>query len=171
MDHSILPRTFEEYKKAPSTKLDCLVQILRHHISRPGLNYFDVNTLGEKAKPFDPRTDVSETIGPVPPLDPNMPPEKIIIYFSWPFMRELITNVLAWNNISAAFLDGSKSPTQRTKLIDEFNARELHKGDDGQPSQVMFISSVGTTGINLPRATVIILFVSAYPLSQTGSAC
>lgn len=159
INRGMTPRNEECYKSAPSTKIDTLIEIIKYHIERPGLPYFDTSKLGNRAKGFNPETDLIESHGDAPQEDPGMPCEKILIYFSWPFMRNFLTTVFGWNGIEITFLDGSLSHTQRTKVISEFNRAEPHLNEQGKRSQVLFISNVATTGINLPRATIVIMMV------------
>ena len=74
-------------------------------------------------------------------------------------MKPYFSSVLKLHGIEASFLDGSSPPTKRVSLIEEFNSEEPHISENGEPSQVMFISNVASTGINLPRATVLIMLV------------
>ncbi|KAJ9091152.1 hypothetical protein QFC21_007314 [Naganishia friedmannii] len=100
----------------------------------------------------------------------GLPPSlqrKIIIYCCWPSHYSYIAYCFAKANLSFATLTGSTSKTQRQGIIDAIqsdNDHEVHCDIKDLPasaiglakSRITLISDVGTEGITLTRASVII---------------
>lgn len=156
----MVPISEEEYNKDRSTKLDALVDIIKYHSAGQGLPQYDCSRFEGRLLPIVETEDVFTTSGHTPEHDPNQPEEKLVCYFAWPFMKVLIKRVLKWSGFSAAYIDGKTSQQNRTKILEEFNQPGPHTADDGSKTNILFISNVATTGINLPRGTIVIMLVS-----------
>ncbi|KDQ05768.1 hypothetical protein BOTBODRAFT_122291 [Botryobasidium botryosum FD-172 SS1] len=142
-----VPSTLEEYRANPSSKLDVLVFLLRHHLQRDdnGPVHFD-----EDGKITDD--------GKAPPLARGQvaaQETKILL------TRDVsLSQVLALHGIGVCSIDGKTPQAERTKILQAFNALEAHVVD-GLPCRVLVVSQVGSTGLNIARANIVMLFVSS----------
>jgi SNF2 family DNA or RNA helicase len=159
------PSTLAEYNANPSTKLDALIAIVSHHSTQPGLKPFEpeeATLYKDKSSGTVSPVEIVRSVGRIPDEDPNMPREKIIIYSAWPFLKKLLTSVLALHDFPVATIDGTTTPEKRSKIIHDFQQNGAHKSTDGsnRESHILLLSAVAGTGINLPRATIVIFLVS-----------
>lgn len=90
----------------------------------------------------------------------RQPPVKGLLGYLWPKWKEPLKSVLAAHGIYAAWVDGGTKLEDRTRIFADFNKEELHLSDEGIPTGLLAISSVGTVGLNLSRGTYIFQIVS-----------
>lgn len=172
MDASILT-DYDQYSQVPSCKIESLVEILRHHLVtdgasgvRPSRQILDASSPGASSQV----TPVSP-MAPQPRPDINRTPDKVIVYsffassFSLikmvsratqtdvtaPNMRSL--QVLEQNDIKVLSIHGGKKQQERVALLEEFKS----SGRDGP--RVLLISNVGSVGLNIAFANVLIIVV------------
>lgn len=172
MDASILT-DYDQYSQVPSCKIESLVEILRHHLAtdgasgvRPSRQILDASSPGASSQV----TPVSP-MAPQPRPDINRTPDKVIVYsffassFSLikmvsratqtdvtaPNMRSL--QVLEQNDIKVLSIHGGKKQQERVALLEEFKS----SGRDGP--RVLLISNVGSVGLNIAFANVLIIVV------------
>lgn len=89
-------------------------------------------------------------------------PDKIVIFAAWPSSNEQILDVLSVYGIrNVVTVNGKMSPKARKAAVDQF------KMPDGP--RIMILSGVGTTGLNLQIAHILIIVVSLlnFVLNQT----
>ncbi|KAG0693518.1 hypothetical protein DFH29DRAFT_1007225 [Suillus ampliporus] len=80
----------------------------------------------------------------VPPVD------EILVYMEFPMMAPLLVSVFKLHNIEPLTLHGGHTVDERNSIINQFNT---------DPSaRVLLFSSVGTVGLNLTVASIVILF-------------
>ncbi|KAG8737755.1 hypothetical protein FRC10_007832 [Ceratobasidium sp. 414] len=83
--------------------------------------------------------------------DPSEKPRKILMFIMYEVHREIIKTVLSLRGRRCLVYDGNMSTRIREQVVAQFEK------DDGV--RIMLISNVGTTGLNLTTASVVI-FVS-----------
>ncbi|KAG5634213.1 hypothetical protein H0H81_002857 [Sphagnurus paluster] len=95
-------------------------------------------------------------------LFPAIPPhedgkqktDKILIYQEFPSLTPLLRNILKLYGVESLSIDGQMSFQERTKVVWQFCK--------GVKCRVLIISSVGTTGLNLTIANIIIFLVQPW---------
>ncbi|KAJ3494060.1 hypothetical protein NLJ89_g10889 [Agrocybe chaxingu] len=126
---------WEEHK---STKFDICARICKHLLTRddaPPMTFED----GKVSFPPIP----SAAPGEIVPQD-----TKILIYQEFPSLGPLLRQVLDFQELLHLFIDGQTSFQRRAAIVAEFLS---------DPKQrILIVSSVGSSGLNLSRANVII---------------
>jgi hypothetical protein len=89
------PKDLETYQMERSTKLDMLIRILQYHLAKPNREYYNPDKDPEAkdlALPLNIEEDVRHNNGYIPDEQTchEMPPEKILIYYAWPFTKSCI---------------------------------------------------------------------------------
>ncbi|GLB33117.1 putative helicase [Lyophyllum shimeji] len=130
--------TLTEWEEKKSTKFDTCARMCRHILTR------------DDAPPmiFENGVVVYPDI-PLPKPGENILREtKILIYQEFPSLGPLLRNVLELYGIRCMFIDGQTSLNKRAQIVDKFR---------NDPSlRVLIVSSVGSTGLNLTAASVVI---------------
>ncbi|KAJ7571901.1 P-loop containing nucleoside triphosphate hydrolase protein, partial [Mycena floridula] len=169
------PKTKEQWDEHPSKKLDVLAQILRHHLdkdNRHALVYDTENHVFSEPEyaPIDPSLEqsppdrTSAESNPVPPAilhDTSVPtsetaPDKIVIYSAWPSSYDKIITAMRCNGITEPILEleGSMPEKARNAVIAQFN--------DPKGPRILLISNVGSVGLNLQIACVLVILDSLW---------
>ncbi|KAF8074473.1 P-loop containing nucleoside triphosphate hydrolase protein [Lyophyllum atratum] len=133
-------RSLAEWLPVKSTKMEVTAQVCKHYLRDDSVG------------------DVEFVDGhPVFPDIPDIPPDRvqqkrrIIIYAEFSSMAPLLQNVLRLHGIESLALNGKTSIENRNKHV-----RNLY--DDKHPARVLIFSSVGSAGLNLAIADVLIFF-------------
>ncbi|KAF7965457.1 hypothetical protein HWV62_43479 [Athelia sp. TMB] len=82
--------------------------------------------------------------------DPNLPPDRMVVYSAFPSSNPVITTVLDLYGIEYAIYNGSMSDTARLKSLAAFK-------DEKAGPRVLLLSNVGSVGLNLDFANVLII--------------
>ncbi|TFK19678.1 hypothetical protein FA15DRAFT_601103 [Coprinopsis marcescibilis] len=127
--------TLEEWEDRKSSKIDCLVRMVQHILTRDDMPPV---TFENGVPVFDPA-----------PGSPTFTRDvKILIYQEFPSFIPLVRNVFELYGIQVLCINGRTSYDDRSKIITKFNL-------DPEP-RVLIFSRVGSTGLNLSRANIII---------------
>ncbi|KAF5339073.1 hypothetical protein D9758_016463 [Tetrapyrgos nigripes] len=132
--------SIEEWEKVQSTKMTVTAQVAAYYLQRDDV--LDVTFEGKKPNFPD-----------LPPLLPGVQPtrtRRILIYAEFPSVAPLLQNILLLYGVKSLRIDGSMSFRQRDIIVAEF----ILSGD----IRVFIFSSVGSAGLNLSIADVIIYF-------------
>ncbi|KDQ05986.1 hypothetical protein BOTBODRAFT_182028 [Botryobasidium botryosum FD-172 SS1] len=81
---------------------------------------------------------------------------KVLIFVNFTSYVTLISKILHLMGIPCSTLTGKVPAAKRARLLKEFNADGPHPSDQNEPSYVMVMSSVGATGLNVARASVLV---------------
>lgn len=163
-------QTIEDWEKKKSTKMDIcarLCQYLLRQDNLPEIRFEDGNPV------FDP---------PPPPPNQDHPPSqetRILIYQEFPSLCRLLRNVsfsmgtmhsylmlyllkvLSLYGVDSLFIDGHMSFDKRDEIVNRFHEK-------GAP-RVFIFSSVGSAGLNLSLAHIVIFLVSLINTRQETS--
>ncbi|KIK51761.1 hypothetical protein GYMLUDRAFT_251819 [Collybiopsis luxurians FD-317 M1] len=132
--------TMDEWKPIKSTKMDTCAQICAYYLYHDDVP--DVEFAN--GKPVFGRVDrFSADRG-------HTRKRKILIYSEFPSMTSLLRKVLSLYNVKTLAIDGNVSFERRAQTVAEF-----HESND---ARVFIFSSVGTAGLNLAIADVVIFF-------------
>ncbi|KAJ3803777.1 P-loop containing nucleoside triphosphate hydrolase protein [Lentinula aff. lateritia] len=126
----------DQWNRIKSTKMDVCAQICQHYLLRDDVP--DVEFIN--GKPVFPKLKPSK----------GMKTRKILIYSEFPSMTSLLVKVLKIYAVECLTIDGNDSFDNRANVIAAFQ-------QDGGP-RVLIFSSVGTVGLNLSIADVVIFF-------------
>ncbi|KAF5347355.1 hypothetical protein D9756_010004 [Leucocoprinus leucothites] len=134
---SLLPsfKSLDEWRPVKSTKMDICAKICAHYLQDDRVN--DVT--------FDEGRPIFPAIPNAYKANPQRS-RRIIIYAEFPSMAPLLQN--AFHSLS---INGKIPFVERDKRVKEFY-------DDGNPNRVLVFSSVGSAGLNLAIADVVIFF-------------
>ncbi|KAF6745335.1 P-loop containing nucleoside triphosphate hydrolase protein, partial [Ephemerocybe angulata] len=127
-----------EWEPVKSTKIDTLVRILHHLLSRDDAP----PVLFENGAPVFPD---------MPPTDPENPPtktNKIIVFQEWVTFRPLVQNILRLYGITSVHISGRTSLDRRGPIISQFTSDPT--------CRVLLLSKVGNVGLNLTVANTVI---------------
>lgn len=173
------PETKADWEANTSTKIKNLIDILLHHLGKDNAPLLrradgDSNDLEE-----DPLWELEEQDDDNDKADY---PDRIVIYVAFPSNNQLITaaswilqtclylltdldlQVLRFYKIKYIEINGSKRTSMRSKDIEKFRT----SGRNGP--RVCLLSNVGTMGLNLPQANILVALVSfclLHPYSLT----
>uniref|UniRef100_A0A0W0GC69 Uncharacterized protein n=1 Tax=Moniliophthora roreri TaxID=221103 RepID=A0A0W0GC69_MONRR len=150
-------QTLEEWYKVKSTKMDTTARVCQHYLTRddmPDVEFVD----GEAVFPSAPLTELEDVISQS---------RRILIYSEFSGMHSVLKNVraplfcyprlikrflkvLSLYGVQSLSLDGKLALAKRDAIVAQFH----------QPNnpRVLIFSSVGTTGLNLCIADVVIFF-------------
>ncbi|KAJ4463203.1 P-loop containing nucleoside triphosphate hydrolase protein [Lentinula lateritia] len=127
----------DEWNRIKSTKMDVCAQICHYYLLRddvPDVEFLD-------GKPVFPK---------LKPLKGSSKTRKILIYSEFPSMTSLLVKVLRIYGVECLTIDGNDSFDKRANVVAAFQ----HEGGP----RVLIFSSVGTVGLNLSVADVVIFF-------------
>ncbi|PSR82818.1 hypothetical protein PHLCEN_2v5964 [Hermanssonia centrifuga] len=140
------PKTLAEWTSTKLTKLDTVVQILKHHLAHDNAAMLhevgDHNVLIPQADHV-PRTNITT-------------PDKIVVYSAFTSHNAFIRQVFKVNGIKSMEITGAAPMAQRTNTLSTFRA----SGRDGP--RVLIISQVGSVGLNIEFANVLVLLDSCW---------
>ncbi|KAF8800887.1 hypothetical protein BYT27DRAFT_7216694, partial [Phlegmacium glaucopus] len=131
--------TFEEWLPMRSTKMDVCAQICSYYLWRDDV--LDVS-FNNGVPVFPSLEDAPKGIG--------NKTRQILIYAEFPSMTPLLRNVLDLYEVPSLAIDGTMSFDKRDGIITQFHT-------PGSPRALIF-SSVGSVGLNLAIADVVIFF-------------
>lgn len=148
----------------PSAKLCACAKIVLHHLNTDN---------AQPLKCVDDRELAPNPEAPVKDRAPGLPRDRIVIYSAFPSSSQVISDVrvlqltfheqahsripkvLRLYGIEILEFNGSMSEKAKAEALAEF------KSEDEGTRRVMLLSSVGTTGLNLDFANVLIIVVSS----------
>ncbi|KAG7441287.1 uncharacterized protein BT62DRAFT_1011878 [Guyanagaster necrorhizus] len=136
-------KSLEEWEKYPGAKLEVTLRLCKHYLS------------DDNASP--PYIKDGHLIFPDPPAmatgnkKKRTQQIKILIFHEFPMMDELIMSAFIMNGIKILSLNGSMRLMACQQVVEKF----LHPDSD---VRVLLLSQIGSSGLNLMRASVIILF-------------
>ncbi|KDQ05985.1 hypothetical protein BOTBODRAFT_87105, partial [Botryobasidium botryosum FD-172 SS1] len=93
-------------------------------------------------------------------------PTKVIVYVHHTSCVNMLAKVLALHGFPCMTFTGDVPLWKRDALLRDFNQQRAHVSDDGRPSWVLIISSIGTTGLNVPRACVMIYMEQVWSAAE-----
>ncbi|KAF9060091.1 hypothetical protein BDP27DRAFT_1370864, partial [Rhodocollybia butyracea] len=138
-------KSLAEWKNIKSTKMDVCAKICAYYLNRddvPDVTFTDGKLIFPKISKLDPALSHLKT-------------RKILIYSEFPSMTALLRKVLRlYNGTESLAIDGTMSFDKRTETVAEF-----YKPDS---ARVLIFSSVGSAGLNLSIADVVIFFRKLY---------
>ena len=140
--------TLEQWRANESTKLKALVKIVEHHLAEDGRPPLKIEGTDDDPNRLVPLRDNKD------PRTPGMQPDKIVLVNSLPLMNPVITQILRLHNIDVYEMTGKMSMKARDEALKSFSAKTSR---DGQ--RVLLMSEVGTVGLNIDCANVIIFIV------------
>ncbi|EUC56409.1 helicase carboxy-terminal domain protein, partial [Rhizoctonia solani AG-3 Rhs1AP] len=132
----------EDYRADPSAKIDRVLRLCEHHLGPQNANTGPLNW-NEKGEEV-----------PGPQLNEEKVPEedlrkrKMVIYCHLSHSCDLFEQVLKLHGIVAVQVNGTMGMNQRDRAVQSFNSED---GPD-----VMLLSNVGATGLNLQRGTIVV---------------
>ncbi|KAF7964787.1 hypothetical protein HWV62_2906 [Athelia sp. TMB] len=138
----VTPTTIAEWLQFPSSKLQVLAGLVVHHLSHD--NAQPMRIVGERDLEVNPDAEVKER-------QPDLPPDRIVVYSAFPSSSHIILDVLNLYDIKVVEFNGSMSEKARVAALKEF------KDEDPETARVMLMSNVGQTGLNLDFANVLII--------------
>ncbi|KAJ3557756.1 hypothetical protein NP233_g11663 [Leucocoprinus birnbaumii] len=133
-------KTLEEWYPEKSTKMDACGRITAHYL----LDDRVPDVICEDGEIMFP--DVPQEF-----KDHPLQTRRIIIYSEFPSMTPLLQNVLSLYGVESLAISGKNSLRERDDCV-------KHLYDDSHPARVLIFSSVGSAGLNLAIADVVILF-------------
>ncbi|KAF9494556.1 hypothetical protein BDN71DRAFT_1507539 [Pleurotus eryngii] len=143
--------THGQYRMSPSTKLDTLARILKHLLLHNDIAHPTQDEDGNFIWLATP--SVSE--GQVAPRR-----RRILVYHEFPMMVETISSILAYRGVKMHIMNRTQTREQCDQVIDDFvNSEDPEK-------QILLFSSVGSVGLNLTCADVVIMLDTIW--SQVG---
>ncbi|KAH8986189.1 P-loop containing nucleoside triphosphate hydrolase protein, partial [Lactarius hatsudake] len=149
-DSSVM-KNYEAYLKDPLCKLDMLVEIVQHHLELDG-------ALGKIPSRQLPGSQPPSPSSPAPQNEHQNPqshgpgmPDKIIIYSFFATSFPLIELVLNNNGIKTLSINGKNKQSEQVSTLKKFK-ESAHDGP-----RVLIISNVGTTGLNIAFANILII--------------
>lgn len=171
------PETLQEYLQVPSAKIDAIIAIIQHHQLGPDrapLNAVAREPLASPPNTFTPTTwqevvDAPTSGSSLTEMTPSMIPDKIVLFIAFPEHNEYIKavrvflflvratdddvcQIFRFHNIETMEVHGAKSRKSRSETLKAFR-------ESTRPS-VLIVSSVGTTGLNLDCACILIVAVN-----------
>ncbi|KAI0748986.1 P-loop containing nucleoside triphosphate hydrolase protein [Irpex lacteus] len=129
-----IPMRLEQYRDLPSTKIDTMIHIISWHRKQPGLPPLRVENANCRNYFV---------------IDLRPPPDKVIIYSAFPVHNKYLCKILGFFDVHPFEIDGTKTLRER--------AEELARFRESPNFEVLFVSSVGTTGLNLECANILII--------------
>ncbi|KAF5366181.1 hypothetical protein D9758_005658 [Tetrapyrgos nigripes] len=145
--------SIEEWEKVQSTKMTVTAQVAAYYLQRDDI--LDVTFEGKKPNFPD-----------LPPLLPGVQPtrtRRILIYMEFPSVAPLLQNILLLYSVKSLRIDGSMSFRQRDIIVAEF----ILSGN----IRVFIFSSVGSAGLNLSIADMIIYFDQPWSRQNERQIC
>ncbi|KAG7439049.1 uncharacterized protein BT62DRAFT_924955, partial [Guyanagaster necrorhizus] len=135
--------SLEEWEKYPGAKLEATLRLCRHYLSDDNVSppYIEDGHLVFPDPPAMVTGDKKKRIQQI----------KILIFHEFPMMDELIMSAFIMNGIKILSLNGSMRLMACQQVVEKF----LHPDSD---VRVLLLSQVGSSGLNLMRASVVILF-------------
>ena len=151
-DHQYLPETKERWHLDPSAKIDHLREIIDHHLREDnGLPIIGFDSLGAIY-------GSEEDIAPAAriPRTPGLQCDKILVYSAFPLNNDLIIHVLGLFGHHAVEINGSMTAKARSTALHNFKNSTFENGP-----RILIVSNVGTIGLNIPEANILIQMVSS----------
>ena len=149
----VLWATKEEYDKDPSMKLNSLLAICVHHLTKD--NAFPVmvyrKSLIENEAPYPSPSDSQLAPAHQPAV---AAPDKIVVYACFPSQSMYIQHALKLYKVKSLFYNGTQSMTERVESLEAF------RRSDRDGPRVLILSGVGIYGLNIACANILIIVVS-----------
>ncbi|TFK17447.1 hypothetical protein FA15DRAFT_605046 [Coprinopsis marcescibilis] len=124
-----------DWEEKKSTKIDCLVRMVQHILLRDDMPPIEF-------------VDGAPVFGPAPSSPTFTRDIKVLVYQEFPAFMGLVRSVFALHGIPVLSISGKTGYDQRAAVVNKF--------DNDPDSRVLIFSKVGSTGLNLTRASVII---------------
>ncbi|KAJ8690094.1 hypothetical protein PTI98_012931 [Pleurotus ostreatus] len=127
--------SLEEWQPMKSTKIQSAVDLCVHFLASD-----------EAGMPY-----VLDGVLVLPPMPDEATPSrqnKILIYQEYPSLGPLLRNILTLHGIQPLWIDGGMNTRARSKIVKKFHASDEFR--------VLIISSVGSTGLNLAIANIVV---------------
>ncbi|KAI1787253.1 P-loop containing nucleoside triphosphate hydrolase protein [Ganoderma leucocontextum] len=156
------PKDMADWEATTSMKLQNLVDILLHHLSEDNAPLLRRASQDSNELDADPEWEMQER-------DDDIDyPNRIIVYVAFPsnnplitkaiytffcryhYLHSLISQVLGLHGIKYIEVNGSKQLSVRSKDIEKF------RSSDRDGPRVCLLSNVGTMGLNLPQANILV---------------
>ncbi|TFK16542.1 hypothetical protein FA15DRAFT_607075, partial [Coprinopsis marcescibilis] len=135
--------SISDWEEKKSTKIDCLVRMVQHILLRDDMPPVEF-------------VDGVPVFGPAPSTTAFTRDIKVLVYQEFPAFMGL---VFALHGIPVLSISGKTGYDQRATVVNKF--------ENDPDSRVLIFSKVGSTGLNLTRASVIIFLVST-DIQATG---
>ncbi|KXN81008.1 Nuclear protein STH1/NPS1 [Leucoagaricus sp. SymC.cos] len=132
-------KTLDEWIPRRSTKMDVCAKICAHYLTHDDVGH--VSFLD--GEPVFPSTDADSTN--------LLKTRRILIYAEFPSMAPLLQNVLRLYGVESYAINGGVSFEQRDKFVNAFKK-------EASTACVLILSSVGSAGLNLSIADIVIFF-------------
>lgn len=141
------------YSEHPSTKIDLFVEILQYHLAQQGRPPLQVANPG-MSNDLVPNLAAAQPEGTV--LTTPTRADKIVGFLMFPSSMWIVAKALKEKGIKFVSITGKNSPTKRATILEDFRKSKTH--------HVLIISSVGTTGLNMWFARVLVILVRLFSL-------
>ncbi|KAI9069500.1 hypothetical protein FKP32DRAFT_1559599, partial [Trametes sanguinea] len=147
------PRDHESlrYDDYPSTKIDALLELLDYHTDKvcaPPATIEDGHIV-----------DVDEdSAWPDWPRVPDAPIDKIIVYLAFPSQNWIVRKALEEFNLEYEEIQGKATPAQRAATLKAFQTGS---------KQILLMSNVGTVGLNIAFANIVIIMDNLWSAQET----
>ncbi|KAH6905669.1 hypothetical protein BKA70DRAFT_1225379 [Coprinopsis sp. MPI-PUGE-AT-0042] len=142
-------KTRREWEADPPSKLNAVVLLIRHLLRSD-----------DAPMPF---TKDFEMVFPnIPDDKPAKQTRKILVFNEFPSFAPLIIQILKLYGINASAINGGLTYQQRAKVVDKFKT---------QPGlRILILSKVGTVGLNLTEADVLIFLDQQWSEAENEQA-
>ncbi|KAF9443968.1 hypothetical protein P691DRAFT_808051 [Macrolepiota fuliginosa MF-IS2] len=127
----------QEWEPLKSTKMDVCARLCEHYLKHDDI----ADVAFEDGQPIFPEI----------PTGPVCRTRHIIIYAEFPSMAPLLQNVLRLYGVESLAINGKISFDERDRRVGAFR-------NNANPARVLIFSSVGSAGLNLSIADVVIFF-------------
>ncbi|TFK60078.1 hypothetical protein BDN72DRAFT_905285 [Pluteus cervinus] len=145
-------KTINEWLAKPSAKLAFTIKLLKHCLLHDDAPPPSLTPEGNILFPECPEVPAGQTAPQT---------RKILLYHEFPMMAHTIRSALAVNGIPCAVINGSMTITARNTVIRRFiNAPNSPR--------VLLLSSVGGTGLNMARASIVIFYDQVWSAVYAG---
>ncbi|KAH6893874.1 P-loop containing nucleoside triphosphate hydrolase protein [Coprinopsis sp. MPI-PUGE-AT-0042] len=128
--------TLAAWEENGSTKIKLLVSVIRHILSRDDMPLIYLDNDEIVFPPAPDSLQLSQTV-------------KAVVYMEFPIFIGLVKSVFALHGIKGLAISGRTTMEQRSSIVRKFNNDAEHR--------VLIFSKVGSTGLNLTRASYVVL--------------
>ncbi|KAJ3001286.1 hypothetical protein NUW54_g6525 [Trametes sanguinea] len=140
------------YSDYPSTKIDALLELISYHKGKSCQPPATIND-GQVIHSGESIDDWSNW-----PAVPDAPIDKIIVYLAFPSQNWIIRKALLENGFAFEEIHGRATPSQRVASLKAFQTGS---------KQVLLMSNVGTVGLNIAFANIVVVMDNLWSAQET----
>ena len=147
------------YAQNPSSKLDTFMKIIRHHLAERGRGPLRNAPTLDDPNHLRYAEEIMRPEGTEAAPDPEMPHDKIVAFVMFPDNLTPLRCMLEEAGVKWEEYIGTVPAQKRAALLEKFRtSKDCH---------VLLVSKIGSTGLNIPFARVLVVIVSTF----TPSLC